>query len=358
MNNDLQLFGFDLSNWPKWLILVVAVIGIFSSFLLQGTAHESIFGKYKLKESLFLTFLQFLGYSSLCFRFFINLFQKKTRLHAPFWFYFVTAFALVGSMALSNFSCERLSYPTQVLFRSSKLIPVMLGSFFFLKKRYNWIEIVSVFLIVAGLIGISMSDKKVHNKFDTIGLVAVVASLFCDAFASNLEDKAFSTYQAPQDEVIAMVYIIGSFLVGIASIPSGQFYRGVIRCKENPWLMASIILFSYLGAVGVQFVYLLIKAFGSVVAVMVTSLRKAFTVCLSFLLFSDKKFTSNHFFSILSISAGIGMNVVGKGKQKKSGGEGKKLSEKYSNPKDAPTDNDIGAVEDVEANSFESDDSK
>ena len=349
MEKTISIFGIDLSSLPKWIVLAISVVGVFGSFLLQGTAHEQIFGKYQVKESLFITFLQFFGYASLSFKFFMDLIRGKTKLHAPFWFYFITAFALVGSMALSNYSLQRISYPTQVLFRSSKLIPVMLGSFFFLKKRYSWLEILSVFLIVAGLIGMSMSDKKVHNKFDTIGLFAVVASLFCDAFASNLEDKAFTAYQAPQSEVIAMVYLIGSLLVGIVSIPTGQFYNGVIRCKEEPGLIVQIIFFTYLGAFGIQFVYLLIKAFGSVVAVMITSLRKAFTVSLSFLLFSNgKKFTSYHLFSILSIASGIGLNIFGKNKAKKNSKPEEKALDNYSSPNDAPLENDIGAVERLE----------
>ncbi|EAY07752.1 Slc35b3 protein, putative [Trichomonas vaginalis G3] len=342
MESETFIFGFDLSSFPRWMILAIGIGGVFGSFLLQGFAHEKIFKKYKFNESLFLTFLQFLCYASLSFKLFYNLFRGRSKLHAPFWFYFVTAFALVSSTALSNFSLERITYPTQVLFRSSKLIPVMLGSFFFLKKRYSILEIVSVFLIVAGLIGISMSDKKVHNKIDAMGLIAIIASLFADAFASNLEEKAFSQYQAPQDEVIAIIYLIGSFLVGGLSVPTGQFTKGIKQCSENPGLVVSIVLFSYLGAIGIQFVYLIIKSFGSVVAVMVTSLRKAFTVCLSFLLFSDKKFTIYHFFSIVIISSGIGLNVYGKRNSKEQKQKDRK-SDSYTSPMDSPIENDIGA---------------
>jgi adenosine 3'-phospho 5'-phosphosulfate transporter B3 len=66
----------------------------------------------------------------------------------------------------------------------------------------------------------------------------------------------------------------------------------------------------------VEFVYLAIKAFGSLTAVMVTSLRKAFTVCLSFIIFSNKVFTFWHAISISVISLGIGMNVYAKQKPK------------------------------------------
>ena len=83
---------------------------------------------------------------------------------------------------------------------------------------------------------------------------------------------------------------------------------------------------------------------------MVTSLRKAFTVTLSFVLFStDKKFTSSHLFSILSIASGIGLNIYGKNKNKgKKPSPEDKQKEAYANPTETPLNNDIGAVEEPE----------
>lgn len=215
-------------------------------------------------------------------------------------------------MGLSNFSLERLNFPTQVLFRSSKLIPVMIGNYVFLKRKYSLKEVLAVLLIVVGLIGISMSDTLAKNKFDFVGLVAVVLSLVFDAFASNLEEKAFSGYGAPKNEVIAMIYLLGSLEIGFVALCTSQIKNGYQHCQEEPMLMFFIILFSYLGAVGIQFVYTLIQTFGSLIAVMVTSLRKAFTVCLSFILYPDKVFTIFHLLSIVLIAMGIGLNVYSK----------------------------------------------
>jgi len=41
--------------------------------------------------------------------------------------YLLLAFLTVSTMGLSNTSLGYLNYPTQVIFKSSKLIPVMLG---------------------------------------------------------------------------------------------------------------------------------------------------------------------------------------------------------------------------------------
>jgi hypothetical protein len=51
------------------------------------------------------------------------------------------------------------------------------------------------------------------------------------------------------------------------------------------------------------------KVFGSLVTVMVTSVRKAITICLSFLVFRDKVFTRWHAGAMLAIAIGTSVSV-------------------------------------------------
>lgn len=312
-----MLFGISLSDTPKWAVLLIGVVGVFVSFLVQGTAQEALYTRTKFQESIFFTFVQFLGYFSLTTPFFVQIVRGKQRLHASVKLYFIVSISLVCSMGLSNLSVERLSYPTAVLFKSSKLIPVMVGGFVFLKKRYNWIEVLAVLLVVAGLVGISYSDKISKNKFDMVGVVLSVISLCFDAIASNLQEKALSVHNAPQAEVISMMYFIGIVILFVVSVISGQFATGVEKAIEEPRIIAYLAAFGFLGAIGVQFVYLLMKAFGSLVTVMVTSTRKAFTVCLSFLIFKTKRFSVYHALSILAIGCGLVLSYVGKNQKKR-----------------------------------------
>ncbi|KAK8881526.1 hypothetical protein M9Y10_004267 [Tritrichomonas musculus] len=317
MERDIKLFSFSVSSWPKWAILLVGSAGIFLSFLVQGIAQETIYTKYNFKESLFFTFIQFFGYFLFSSGYIIKLIQKKDHLHSSIKFYSLTSFCLCLSMGLSNLSVERLSYPTAVLFKSSKMVPVMIGSMIFLKKKYNYLEIISVFLIAIGLVGISYSDKLSKNRFNISGVILAICSLIADAFASNMQERSLSQNGASQNEVISMMYMIGSVFTFLAALISGQLNRGIQCCIENPSIIIYLLCFAFLGAIGVQFVYLLMKVFDSLVTVMVTSTRKGMTVCLSFILFPTKKFTLYHFSSIILVVIGIFMNYVGKTKKSK-----------------------------------------
>jgi adenosine 3'-phospho 5'-phosphosulfate transporter B3 len=154
-----------------------------------------------------------------------------------------------------------------------------------------------------------MGDRRGHNKFDLPGICAVLTSLCFDALASNMEDKVMSVYGASQSELISMLYSIGALVVGIVAVLTGQMQNGIQRCIDNPMAIVFIFLFSFLGALGIQFVYLLMKVFGSLLTVMATSVRKAVTVLLSFVVFKDKKFTSLHVYAILLIATGMGLNI-------------------------------------------------
>jgi adenosine 3'-phospho 5'-phosphosulfate transporter B3 len=318
MDQSAHLFGVPVSAWPKWLILLIGAGGIFLCFLLDGITHEHLIKDFAIRGTFFLTFFQFLGYSALSLPTAIRVITGKLTLRAPFLSYLATGLALSLSMSLTNFASVRLSYATGVLFKSSKLIPVMIGNVLFLKKKPKISEAISVVLIVVGLIGISLGDFRGNNKFDVAGILAVSLALICGAVASNLEDKVMSHHGASQDEVIAMIYTIGACLMIVLAFATGEMSDGLKLVAARPTAIPVIFAFSAFGAVGIQFVYLTMKVFGSLITVMITSVRKALTVCLSFVIFRDKVFTLLHGIAILAITVGMSVNISDKVGTKKA----------------------------------------
>lgn len=312
-----HLLGFSVANWPRWLVMLIGAGGVFLCFLLHGIAHEKLIKHYNIRETFFLTFIQFVGYSALSLPTAGAIVTGKRQLRAPLWTYVLTSLSLAFSMSLTNFASVRISYATGVLFKSSKLIPVMIGNVIFLKKKPKISEALSVVLIVMGLVGISLGDFKGKNNFDIAGIIAISASLICGAVASNMEDKVMSQYGASQDELISMLYSLGAIAMAVLSITSGQMSSGLGKIADNPASIVFIGFFSLLGALGIQFVYLTMKVFGSLITVMITSVRKALTVCLSFLLFKDKVFTTWHATSVIAITIGMTINIIEKTKGKK-----------------------------------------
>lgn len=90
----------------------------------------------------------------------------------------------------------------------------------------------------------------------------------------------------------------------------------VAFCSKNPvGTYGYAFLFSLTGYFGISFVLALIKIFGALLAVTVTTGRKAMTVVLSFLFFA-KPFTFQYIWSGLLVVLGIFLNVYSKNMDK------------------------------------------
>ena len=298
-----EFFGHPLGKWPRWLVFVFGCSGIFCSFLLNGLAQETLYKKLNFTETLFITFCQFLCYAL------VSVGHMTTSLHAPLHVYLVATIALGLSMVLTNFSASQMSYVTMVIFRCAKPIPVMFGNIFILKRWPKLHEVVMVLLVVFGLIAISLGDVQGKNAITPIGLVAVLSSLCMDSVASNYQDKIMSMYGASQDEAIAVVYGMGTVILFTAALMHGEATTSVEKLSNNPRIIIFLCMFAGLGSIGVQFVHLVMKEFGSLLTVTVTSLRKGLTVAFSFILFPGKKFTLLHGIGMFSIALGLFLNV-------------------------------------------------
>lgn len=65
--------------------------------------------------------------------------------------YFLLALLTLGTMGFSNSSLGYLNYPTQVIFKCCKLIPVMAGSILIQGKRYGPLDFIAAVLLCVGL---------------------------------------------------------------------------------------------------------------------------------------------------------------------------------------------------------------
>lgn len=72
-------------------------------------------------------------------------------------------------MGFSNSSIGYLNYPTQVIFKCCKLIPVMLGSVVLQGKRYGPLDISAVICMCIGLVLFTLADSQVSPHFNVIG---------------------------------------------------------------------------------------------------------------------------------------------------------------------------------------------
>ncbi|XP_072323101.1 adenosine 3'-phospho 5'-phosphosulfate transporter 2 isoform X2 [Scyliorhinus torazame] len=278
--DELRVIGFNLSDFSRTMQFLICVAGVFIFYLIYGYLQELIFSVEGFKPfSWYLTLVQFAFYSTFGL-IELQLTQDKRR-RIPWKTYMLIAFLTVGTMGLSNNSLGYLNYPTQVIFKCCKLIPVMIGGVFIQGKRYNIIDVSAALCMSFGLIWFTLADSTVTPNFHLTGLALISMALCADAAIGNVQEKAMKLHNGSNSEMHPM-----------------QTY-------------GYAFMFSLTGYFGISFVLALIKLFGALVAVTVTTGRKAMTIGLSFFFFS-KPFTFHYVWSGLVVILGIFLNIYSK----------------------------------------------
>jgi solute carrier family 35 (UDP-galactose transporter), member B1 len=88
-----------------------------------------------------------------------------------------TGFSHVGAMYFASEALKHLTYPTQVLGKSCKMIPIMLFGFLSRGKSYTLRELVYVLLIT---IGVNFYLRSGEEEVSVYGLVLLFLSLMFD----------------------------------------------------------------------------------------------------------------------------------------------------------------------------------
>lgn len=107
------------------------------------------------------------------------------------------AFSYIGAMYASNWALSFVNYPTQVLAKSCKMIPVMLMRIVINGKRYKLREYVNVVLITIGISVFTFYSKKAKGEASNslFGLFLLFASLALDGLTGPTQENMIAQYK-------------------------------------------------------------------------------------------------------------------------------------------------------------------
>lgn len=161
-SKEICMFGLDLSKFSAQTQFIVCCVGVFALYILYGYFQELIFSLDGFKpHGWFLTLIQF-GYCTI-FGYFerkiLNPEQCGTR-KIPMKTYAFLAFLTLGTMGLSNSSLGYLNYPTQVIFKCCKLVPVLIGSILIQKKSHGPLDFLAAIAMCIGLATFTLGNYR------------------------------------------------------------------------------------------------------------------------------------------------------------------------------------------------------
>lgn len=224
------------------------------------------------------------------------------------------AFGSASAMMLTNIALTYVSYPTQALAKSCKVLPVMLGGLFVKSTKYSYSEYLSVFLVTTGILMFNLMGSKQGGSDTFIGLVMLFCALFCDGVTSYMtvkprQERVRAEIHPSGIETMEYVSLYGSlFMLPLVAI--ADFFKSssiLTYLAANPFMVSQLVLYSTVTAFGQIFIFRVIANFGNLTLSIVTTTRKFFTVMLSILLFSHV-LTSAQWCCVLLVLSGSSLD--------------------------------------------------
>ncbi|EPS67403.1 hypothetical protein M569_07373, partial [Genlisea aurea] len=225
------LFGISLAQKPRWQQFLLCSSGFFFGYLVNGICEEYVYNRLQLSYGWYLTFIQGWVYVALIY---LQGFTPKQMVN-PWKTYVKLSGVLMGSHGLTKGSLAFLNYPAQIMFKSTKVLPVMIMGAFIpgLRRKYQFHEYASAVLLVVGLILFTLADAQTSPNFNVLGVLMVSSALVMDAFVGNFQEVIFTTNpETTQMEMLFCSTLVGMPFLIVPMVLTGELFEGWSSCSK------------------------------------------------------------------------------------------------------------------------------
>ncbi|KAK0587653.1 hypothetical protein LWI29_026441 [Acer saccharum] len=303
-----SLFGISLSNRPKWQQFLICSSGFFFGYLINGICEEYVYNRLQFSYGWYFTFVQGFVYLVLIY---LQGFTTKQMVN-PWKTYVKLSAVLMGSHGLTKGSLAFLNYPAQIMFKSTKVLPVMIMGAFIpgLRRKYPVHEYISALLLVVGLILFTLADAQTSPNFSIIGVLMISGALVMDSFLGNLQEAIFTMNpDTTQMEMLFCSTVVGLPFLLAPMILTGELFTAWNSCAQHLYIYGVLVFEAMATFVGQVSVLSLIAIFGAANTAMITTARKGVTLLLSYLIFT-KPLTEQHGTGLLLIAMGVILKML------------------------------------------------
>jgi len=209
---------------------------------------------------------------------------------APCYAFTPCAFSNTMSSWSQYASLKYVSFPVQTVFKSSKIIPVMMMGRLLKGTSYPLSQYLEAFLITSGVCIFSMfsKDPDSDKATATIGFMLMITYIIFDCFTSQWQDKIYGTYGRSNIDPYQMMLGVNSSAIVITTIGllwTGDFPKVYEFFLVNPNVLGYNIVTAITSASGQLCIYYTIKEFGPIVFTIIMTVRQMISICLSAFIF-------------------------------------------------------------------------
>ena len=231
----------------------------------------------------------------------------QPRHRAPFYKYSFSSISNTLSSWCQYEALKFVSFPTQVLAKASKVIPVMLMGKVVSNRTYPWHEYatagvlslgVGLFLLAADPTG---SNESRHQTETTVaGIIILIGYMAFDSFTSNWQSELFRTYKLTSIQMMFGVNLFSCILTMGSLIFRGVLFPSLAFLVSHTEFSFHALLMSVCSAAGQLFIFHTIAEFGPIVFTLIMTTRQALSIIISCIVYKH----------MLTLQALLGVFVV------------------------------------------------
>ena len=180
-------------------------------------------------------------------------------------------------------------FPVVVVFKSSKMIPVMLiGSLKFFGKTYPLRDYVVAAIIAVGVTVALVSGGKGGGSGGSVnakGLVLMFGYITADSFTSNWQSYIFKTYKSTSLHMMFAANSFSSLILAFTVIANGQLTPAMGFANRHPEFLIHAGILGLTSATGQWFIFTTIRVHGPLIFATIMVVRQCLNVILSTIIF-------------------------------------------------------------------------
>ena len=241
-----------------------------------------------------------------------SLFLKEENDNTKTLYYSVSSLTYLVAMVTSNKVLMWVNYPTQVVGKSCKPIPVMILGVLIGRKRYPLLKYVFVLMIVIGVALFMIKDGNETNTVEGEGVVGIggillLASLTCDGLTAAAQERMKAEYNTKSVQMMKAMNKWSIIYLGIGLVCSGELWNFVAFVERHPSILWQLACVSIASALGQYFVFMCISEYGPLPCSLITTTRKFFTVLVS-VIFFENDLIKRQWLGVILVFIGLALN--------------------------------------------------
>lgn len=220
-------------------------------------------------------------------------------------------------MVSSNMALRWISYPTQVIAKAAKPIPVMILGVFIGRRSYPLRKYFFTLMIVAGVAIFMYKVDEDHGSSEStnFGQFLILFSLIMNGISGVVQDRIASIGRPSAQHMMMWINVWCTLFLTIGILITGEWRQFIAFTSSHPAILKDLLLISASGAFGQFFIFMMISYFGSLPCSIVTTVRKFFAVLFSVMVFGNSLSRLQWFGAIL-VFVGLFADMIDGGRKK------------------------------------------